>query len=117
MKHPVSVRRTGNYMQRGAARQKAKKEQCRFSCSFRLVPFAMRTENGTVPVGRAGHVIRSSLYARVFSGTVKHMDEKLAKQLALQLALVCVRNTCIEEIHAGVEPSSETGDHSDVNVV
>ena len=45
------------------------------------------------------------------------MEDELAKRLAMQLALLCVRNTCIENIHAGITPSSESGDHSDVKVV
>ena len=30
---------------------------------------------------------------------------------------MCVRNTCIEDIHAGVEPSSKAGDFSDAKLV
>jgi hypothetical protein len=45
------------------------------------------------------------------------MNEFIAKRLALSMALMCVRNTCIEDIHAGVEPSSKAGDFSDVKVV
>ena len=45
------------------------------------------------------------------------MDEDAAKRLALGMALLCVRNTCIEDVHAGIEPSSQTGDFSDVKVV
>jgi hypothetical protein len=45
------------------------------------------------------------------------MNEFIAKRLALGMALMCVRNTCIEDIHAGVEPTSKAGDFSDVKVV
>jgi hypothetical protein len=45
------------------------------------------------------------------------MNEVIAKRLALNIALLCVRNTCIEDIHAGVEPSSKAGDFSDVKLV
>lgn len=45
------------------------------------------------------------------------MQDEIAKQLALSLALLCVRNTCIEDIHAGIEPASPAGDYSDVKVV
>ena len=45
------------------------------------------------------------------------MNEVIAKRLALSMALMCVRNTCIEDIHAGVEASSKAGDFSDVKVV
>ena len=45
------------------------------------------------------------------------MNEEIAKRLALGIAVLCVRNTSIEDIHAGIEPSSKTGDFSDVKVV
>ena len=45
------------------------------------------------------------------------MEPEFAKPLALQIALLCVRNTCIEDIHAGITPSSESGNYSDVKVV
>ena len=44
------------------------------------------------------------------------MDDQDAT-LALFLAHNCVRNTCIEDLHAGIFPSSKTGDYSDVRVV
>ena len=45
------------------------------------------------------------------------MNEVIAKRLALNMALMCVRNTCIEDVHAGVEPSSKAGDFSDAKLV
>ncbi len=45
------------------------------------------------------------------------MEPEFAKPLALQLALLCVRNTSIENIHAGKTPATDTGDYSDVKVV
>jgi hypothetical protein len=51
----------------------------------------------------------------IFLGT--HNDEEVAKRLALGMAVLCVRNTCIEDIHAGIEPNSQAGDFSDVKVV
>ena len=45
------------------------------------------------------------------------MNQFVAKRLALNMALMCVRNTCIEDIHAGVEPSSKAGGFSDVKLV
>ena len=45
------------------------------------------------------------------------MDEEAARRLALSMALVCVRNTCLEDIHAGITPSSQAGDFLDVKVV
>jgi len=44
------------------------------------------------------------------------MDEEIAKRLALAMAVLCVRSTCIENIHAG-KGQSEIGDFSDVKVV
>jgi len=45
------------------------------------------------------------------------MDTKQAKQLALGMAVMCVRNTFLEDLHAGAGPSSKTEDYSDVKVV
>jgi hypothetical protein len=44
---------------------------------------------------------------------MKAQTEKLAKLITLH----CVRNTFLEELHAGTFPSSRTGDYSDVKVV
>ncbi|RPI21978.1 MAG: hypothetical protein EHM61_23430 [Acidobacteria bacterium] len=44
-------------------------------------------------------------------------DEQLRKRLAKFLALHCFRNTELENLHAGIVPSSKTGDYSDVKVV
>jgi hypothetical protein len=44
---------------------------------------------------------------------MKAQTEKLAKLITLH----CVRNTFLEELHAGTFPSSQTGDYSDVKVV
>jgi hypothetical protein len=45
------------------------------------------------------------------------MDKELAARLAKALAVTCVRNTFLEDLHAGVSPSSRAGDYSDVTVV
>jgi hypothetical protein len=39
------------------------------------------------------------------------------ENLALSLVENCVRNTQLENLHAGITPSSQTGDYSDVKVV
>ena len=49
--------------------------------------------------------------------TVFPMNEETAKRLAVAMAVLCVRNTSIEDIHAGIEPYSPSGDFSDVKVV
>lgn len=46
-----------------------------------------------------------------------NLDKSLSSRLAKMLAAMCVRHTGIEEIHAGVEPVSKTGDYSDVKVI
>lgn len=43
------------------------------------------------------------------------MSQEL-KSKALRLVLNCVRNTYLEDLHAGISPSSKTGDYSDVVV-
>jgi hypothetical protein len=43
-------------------------------------------------------------------------DPVLQKRLAKCLALQCFRNSMLEDLHAGVSPSSATGDYSDVTV-
>ena len=45
------------------------------------------------------------------------LDEKTAQELAKCIVLRCFRNTELENIHAGKEPHSESGDYSDVYVV
>jgi hypothetical protein len=44
-------------------------------------------------------------------------DHYIAAALAKALALACVRNTFLEDLHAGKSPDSKTGDYSDVKVV
>jgi hypothetical protein len=45
------------------------------------------------------------------------MNQETAKPLAVAMAVLCVRNTSIEDIHAGIEPYLPSGDFSDVKVV
>jgi hypothetical protein len=44
-------------------------------------------------------------------------NEIVRKRLAKVLALRCFRNTQLEDLHAGLFPSSAAGDYSDVKVV
>jgi hypothetical protein len=44
-------------------------------------------------------------------------NELVRKRLAKLMALECFRNTRLEEFHAGIHPSSQEGDYSDVKVV
>lgn len=43
-------------------------------------------------------------------------NSELRKRLAKYLAQQCFRNTMLEDLHAGVTPSSQTGDYTDVVV-
>ncbi|WP_216654858.1 hypothetical protein [Pseudogemmobacter hezensis] len=44
-------------------------------------------------------------------------EERIAALLAKAMAMVCVRNTMLESIHAGRMPVTNTGDFSDVFVI
>jgi len=44
-------------------------------------------------------------------------EKRIAAKLAKTLAMLCVRNTTLEDLHAGVTPVTRTGDHSDVVVI
>ena len=43
-------------------------------------------------------------------------NPELMKRLAKYLAQQCFRNTMLEDLHAGITPSSQTGDYTDVVV-
>lgn len=43
--------------------------------------------------------------------------ERIATSLAKLMAMMCVRNTRLEALHAGVVPITRTGDNSDVFVL
>ncbi|MES2065534.1 MULTISPECIES: hypothetical protein [Sphingomonadaceae] len=45
------------------------------------------------------------------------IPDAAARRIALALVEQCVRNTCLEEFHAGKVPESVTEDYSDVMVV
>ncbi len=44
-------------------------------------------------------------------------EKRIAAQMAKTLTMMCVRNTFLEDLHAGKVPISETGDYSDVKVI
>ncbi|MBF0108684.1 MAG: hypothetical protein HQL76_05875 [Magnetococcales bacterium] len=44
-------------------------------------------------------------------------EQRLAAQIAKIMAMLCVRNTRLEDLHAGRAPVSKTGDFSDVLVI
>jgi hypothetical protein len=43
--------------------------------------------------------------------------QETAAKMAKMLAFYCVRNSSLEDLHAGVFPSSQTGDYRDVSVL
>ncbi|WP_254432373.1 hypothetical protein [Magnetospirillum sp. SS-4] len=47
----------------------------------------------------------------------KEDEERIAARLAKVMAMMCVRNTKLEDIHAGRVPVTKTGDYSDVIVL
>ena len=47
----------------------------------------------------------------------KKTEQRIAAQTAKALAMMCVRNTCLEEFHEGITPVSRTGDYSDIKVI
>lgn len=51
------------------------------------------------------------------SGISFGMDKKSAEHLAKAIALACVRNGFIEELHCGKTAESPAGDYSDVKVI
>jgi len=44
-------------------------------------------------------------------------DKRIAAQLAKAMAMICVRNSMLEDLHAGPVPVTRTGDYSDVMVL
>ena len=44
-------------------------------------------------------------------------EQRLNASISKSMAVMCVRNTTLEDSHAGVEPVSHTGDFSDVVVI
>ena len=48
---------------------------------------------------------------------VEELNERIATSLAKALTVMCVRNTSLEDIHAGICPVTHAGDISDVVVI
>jgi hypothetical protein len=47
----------------------------------------------------------------------KDDEQHVAARLAKIMAMICVRNSSLEDLHAGQVPTTRTGDYSDVFVV
>jgi hypothetical protein len=43
----------------------------------------------------------------------KDAEKRIAAQLAKAMTMMCVRNTLLEDLHAGPGPVTRTGDYSD----
>ena len=53
-----------------------------------------------------------------YSGQMNRDDEqRIAARMAKTLAMMCVRNTGLETLHAGIVPVTHAGDYSDVRVI
>ena len=50
------------------------------------------------------------------SATLLAQNPQVLKRLAKYMAQQCLRNTVLEDFHAGITPHSEAGDYSDVSV-
>lgn len=46
-----------------------------------------------------------------------NVEKRIAAKLAKIMAMMCVRNTGLEDMHAGIVPVTRTGDYSDVVVL
>ena len=44
-------------------------------------------------------------------------EKRIAAMMAKTLAMMCVRNTGLETLHAGIVPVTHVGDYSDVRVI
>ena len=44
-------------------------------------------------------------------------EKRIAVMMAKMLAMMCVRNTGLETLHAGIVPVTHAGDYSDVRVI
>lgn len=44
-------------------------------------------------------------------------EKRIAAKLAKAMAILCVRNSCLEDLHSGTVPLTKTGDWSDVTVL
>jgi hypothetical protein len=44
-------------------------------------------------------------------------EERIAANFSKIMAMICIRNTRLEDLYAGVQPVTLTGDYSDVSVV
>ncbi len=44
-------------------------------------------------------------------------EKRIAARLAKAMAMICVRNSVLEDFHAGIAPVSHSGDYTDVFVI
>jgi hypothetical protein len=75
-------------------------------------------ERNQITAALSAGLIRSKMADWSLHVTMERpMEKDLAERLAKTLAVLCVRNTFLEDLHAGIYPSSTAGDYSDVKVV
>ena len=48
---------------------------------------------------------------------VNKRELELIASISVSMAVMCVRNTMLEDIHAGIEPVRRTGDFTDLIVI
>ena len=68
-----------------------------------------------LPTGSSIQDIRAEKETTVNAN--EHPDDLLANAIIKTMVLVCVRNTKLEDLHAGLVPVTKTGDYSDVTVI
>lgn len=78
-----------------------------------------QTKVASILENKFSGIFEFNLYrAGVTVSTMKQKDEeRIAESIAKTLAMMCVRNTFLEDLHAGKFPVSNTGDYSDVKVI
>ena len=47
----------------------------------------------------------------------KESEQQIAAKFTKAMVMLCIRNTYLEDLHAGRSPKTHTGDYSDVKVV
>jgi hypothetical protein len=78
---------------------------------------ARDVKRGEIPIEALTMIKHSTESFFALSSKDNVIEEEISKRLAIDLALLCVRNTFIEDLHSGTYPSSQTGDYSDVKIV
>ena len=62
-------------------------------------------------------LVPGGMGSRLVKAETGNPEHELTSLLVRTMALLCVRHSVIEDIHAGVVPVTRTGDYSDVTVI